>query len=316
MSSLCENAGSENNLVEEFIPKKVRFRDKDDNTHSDVMIDLSINQPTFWKDKLVGHSSKSVYKELDEKEDFDILEGNSEILCEWSSFYLFLGQNLSNPHLGLWKPSTPLHMMDIENGYFLVKFQNKLDCEKALSEGPWTIFGQYLTVQPWTMAFDPSQAYLNVVMAWIKFPGLPGYLYNHKILAEIGEMVRKVVKLDMNIDSRMGGCFAQLAVYVNLERPLVSQILINGCPQRVEYESLQTICFHCERYGHVKNNCSFRSARINVEKETASPEMIPENHNLVEDGKVEKDENYRPWMTVERRPRQKFRDNVQHSYGN
>ncbi|MBA0602706.1 hypothetical protein Gorai_002877 [Gossypium raimondii] len=26
-------------------------------------------------------------------------------------------------------------MMDIENGYFLVKFQNKLDCEKALSEG-------------------------------------------------------------------------------------------------------------------------------------------------------------------------------------
>ncbi|MBA0668034.1 hypothetical protein Goklo_001014 [Gossypium klotzschianum] len=40
------------------------------------MINLSINQPTFWKDKLVGHSSKSVYKELDEKEDFDILEGH------------------------------------------------------------------------------------------------------------------------------------------------------------------------------------------------------------------------------------------------
>ncbi|MBA0788140.1 hypothetical protein Gotri_000191 [Gossypium trilobum] len=42
------------------------------------MIDLSIDQPTFWKDKLVGHSSKSVYKELDEKEDFDILEGDSQ----------------------------------------------------------------------------------------------------------------------------------------------------------------------------------------------------------------------------------------------
>ncbi|MBA0668035.1 hypothetical protein Goklo_001015 [Gossypium klotzschianum] len=166
------------------------------------------------------------------------------------------------------------------------------------------------------MAFDPSQAYLNVVMTWIRFPGLPGYLYKYKILAEIGEMVGKVVKLDMNIDSRMGGCFNRLVVYVNLERPLVSQILINGRPQRVEYESLQTICFHCERYGHVKDNCSFRSARINVEKETALPEMIPENHNLVEDGKVEKDENYRPWITVERRPRQKFRDNVQHSYGN
>ncbi|MBA0721841.1 hypothetical protein Golax_009345, partial [Gossypium laxum] len=66
----------------------------------------------------------------------------------------FLGRNigfsiLQNKIYNLWRHSAPLHMMDIENGYFLVKFQNKLDCEKAFSEGPWTIFGQYLTVQPW-----------------------------------------------------------------------------------------------------------------------------------------------------------------------
>ncbi|MBA0818913.1 hypothetical protein Gohar_025515 [Gossypium harknessii] len=108
-------------------------------------------------------------------------------------------------------------MMDIENGYFLVKFQNKLDYENALSEGPWIIFGQYLTVQPWTLAFDPTQAYSSVVMAWIRFPGLPGYLYNHKIITEIGET------------------------------PLVSHILINGRKQNVEYESLSIICFYCGR---------------------------------------------------------------------
>ncbi|KAK5776654.1 hypothetical protein PVK06_044614 [Gossypium arboreum] len=80
MASYGGIENSEANLVEKLIPKKVRFRDKDDNTHS-------------------------------------------------------------------------------------VKFQNKLDCEKALSEGPWTIFGQYLTVQPWTLDFDPSQPFPNVVMA-------------------------------------------------------------------------------------------------------------------------------------------------------
>ncbi|MBA0574654.1 hypothetical protein Golob_001842, partial [Gossypium lobatum] len=69
-------------------------------------------------------------------------------------------------------------MMGIKNGYFLIKFQNKLDYEKALSERLWTIFGQYLTVQPWTMAFDPIQAYPSVVMAWIRFLALPSYLYN------------------------------------------------------------------------------------------------------------------------------------------
>ncbi|MBA0880923.1 hypothetical protein Goshw_001737 [Gossypium schwendimanii] len=134
-------------------------------------------------------------------------------------------------------------MMDIENGYFLVKFQNKLDCEKALSEGHWIIFGQYLMVQPWTLAFDPTQAYPSVVMAWIRFPGLPGYLYNHKIITEIGETIGKVVKLYMNTDSRTRGQFGRLAVYVDLKKPLLSHILMNGRKRNVEYESLPTIFF-------------------------------------------------------------------------
>ncbi|PPD77313.1 hypothetical protein GOBAR_DD25761 [Gossypium barbadense] len=109
-----------------------------------------------------------------------------------------------------------------------------------------------LTVQPWTLAFDPTQTYPSVVMVWIRFLGLPGYLYNHKIITEIREMVGKVVKLDMNTDSRGKGRFARMAVYIDLEKPLVSQILINGRTQNVEYASLSTICFHCERYVHVK----------------------------------------------------------------
>ncbi|MBA0705030.1 hypothetical protein Golax_017249, partial [Gossypium laxum] len=67
---------------------------------------------------------------------------------------------------------------------------------------------------------------------WIRFPSLPGYLYSHKILTEIGELVGKVVKLDMNTDSRARGYFVRMAVYVNLEKPLVSQILINGQSQK------------------------------------------------------------------------------------
>ncbi|MBA0668103.1 hypothetical protein Goklo_001067 [Gossypium klotzschianum] len=41
-----------------------------------MMIDLSMDQPISWRDKLVSHSSKSDYIEPDEKEDFDILEGD------------------------------------------------------------------------------------------------------------------------------------------------------------------------------------------------------------------------------------------------
>lgn len=53
-------------------------------------------------------------------------------------------------------------------------------------------------------------------------------MYKRKILVEIGGMVGKIVKLDMNTDNRAKGRFARMVVYVNLDRYLVSQILINS----------------------------------------------------------------------------------------
>ncbi|KAH1039146.1 hypothetical protein J1N35_040889 [Gossypium stocksii] len=170
------------------------------------------------------------------------------------------------------------------------------------------------------MAFDPVQAYPSVVMAWIRFPALPSYLYNCKIITEIGELVGKVVKLDLNIGSKTRGRFTRVTVYVNLDKPLVShiteigelvgkvvkldlnigsktrgrftrvtvyvnldkplvsQILINGRTQKVEYESLSTICFHCGRYGHVDTGCPFRATRPPIEKDNKSSKMIRRAH--------------------------------------
>lgn len=43
---------------------------------------------------------------------------------------------LQNKILSLWKPTSNVQLMDIENGYYLANFDNKRDCEKVLSEGP------------------------------------------------------------------------------------------------------------------------------------------------------------------------------------
>ncbi|MBA0672482.1 hypothetical protein Goklo_025245 [Gossypium klotzschianum] len=286
---------------------------------------------------LVGQSSKETLIDLEGKADLDILEGDIQktfvdgvpsisfsdrihkILIqgmENTVILKLLGRNigfsvLQNKLFNLWRPSAPLHMMDIENGYFLVKFQNKLDCERALPEGPWIIFSQYLTVQPWSLAFDPTQAYPRVVMAWIRFPGLPGYLYNHKIITEIGEMVGKVVKLDMNTDSRTRGRLTRLAVYVDLEKPLVSHILINGRKQNVEYESLSTICFHCGRYGHVENSYPFKNSKTPSERENSPSKMASEFQNTTKDDAEKEHGNFGPWMIVEKKSRWKIRDNAQ-----
>ncbi|PPS01796.1 hypothetical protein GOBAR_AA18866 [Gossypium barbadense] len=126
------------------------------------------------------------------------------------------------------------------------------------------------------MAFEPFQAYPNVVIMWIRFPELLGYLYKHKILAEIGEMVGNVVKLYMNTDSRAIG--------------------VPNFNQR-----------------------AFTKGRVWISSDhllSLREEKPSENHSMVEGRQVKEEENYGLWMIVERRPRQKFRYNVQHSYGN
>ncbi|KAG8473178.1 hypothetical protein CXB51_035109 [Gossypium anomalum] len=138
-----------------------------------------------------------------------------------------LGRNiiynvLFNRITSLWRPIQPFQLMDIKNGYFLAKFQNREDYDKVLTQGPWIIFGQYLTVQPWTKEFSPLQPYPSVVLAWIRLPRLPGFMYKRKILEAIGNMIGKVVKFDFKTDNRTRGRFARMALFINLDKPLIS----------------------------------------------------------------------------------------------
>ncbi|MBA0795672.1 hypothetical protein Gohar_006516, partial [Gossypium harknessii] len=143
---------------------------------------------------------------------------------------------LHNRIRNLWKPSKPFQLMDIENSYYLAKFQNIEDYER-------------------TKDFSPLQLYSSVVMAWIRLPGLPGFIYKRRILKAIGGMVGKVAKFYFKIDSRTRGCFSRMTMFINLDRSLVSQVLVNGEIQHVEYEALLTICFSCGKYGQVKYIC-------------------------------------------------------------
>ncbi|KAK5818449.1 hypothetical protein PVK06_023386 [Gossypium arboreum] len=115
----------------------------------------------------------------------------------------------------------------------------------------------------------------------------------------------------MNTDRRTRGRFARLIIYVNIEEPLVSQILINGRNQKVEYESLSTIYFHCVWYGHVENICNFKSTESMAEGNRGSPKAEPEIQILNVEEPEKKDGNFGPWMIVERKSKRKPRDSQQ-----
>ncbi|KAH1121895.1 hypothetical protein J1N35_005055 [Gossypium stocksii] len=126
----------------------------------------------------------------------------------------------------------------------------------------------YLTVRPWIKDFSTSQSYPSMVMAWIRLPGLLGHMYKRRILLEIGGTIGKVAKLDFNTDAGFWGRFARLAVYVNLEKPLISQLM-------------------------AKRN---RGEGDVIGKSEQRPKP-----NSYRDEPVAKSSTYGPWMSVERK---------------
>ncbi|KAK5819074.1 hypothetical protein PVK06_024031 [Gossypium arboreum] len=175
---------------EERNTKKVRFKEVGKDSIDNMVVDMIPVKEVSWKDKLMGRNVFE-FGDVISNGDFVIEKGDilrssingipaidfSEHLrnclvrdMETTVVVKLLGWNidyraLDNHISSLWKPSQPFRLMDIENGYFLVRFQCRVDYDLALTQGPWIVFGHYLTVQPWTIEFDPLKPFPIVVTA-------------------------------------------------------------------------------------------------------------------------------------------------------
>ncbi|KAK5839964.1 hypothetical protein PVK06_008824 [Gossypium arboreum] len=248
-------------LSEDRNTKKIRFKDDSDGASVDMAMDSDppLSATMSWKDKLFGAGSSGAGQEVagvDEGSDGDFILLDDDIIRSTVNGIPTIDfsdrvKEILYKEMEMTQPLEAYTSISI-NGY---KFQNKEDYDDVLTQGPWIIFGQYLTVQPWTKDFSPLQPYPTVVMAWIRLPGLPGFMYKRKILEAIGSMIGKVVKFDFNTDNRTRGRFSRMALFINLDKPLISQICVNGKIQRVEYKALPTICFTYGKYGHVRELC-------------------------------------------------------------
>ncbi|KAI9126827.1 hypothetical protein K1719_002423 [Acacia pycnantha] len=237
-------------------------------------------QPSF-KDKLLNSDSKASGEEDDDlvlqQGDVSIgLNGNVPTV-DFASHVLetlnqkmglavvikLMGRRIGYRQLrmklqNLWKPIGQCKLIDLEDDCFLVRFKEDLDYQNALLNGPWVIFGHYLTVHPWSPSFRPQEHVINQVMGWIRLPNLPARYYHKSIIRSIGSVFGEVIRVDYNTDSGDRGKFARLAVSIDLTKPLISKIQVDGEIIFVEYEGLPTICFACGRYGHLQDSCPER----------------------------------------------------------
>ncbi|KAL4360769.1 hypothetical protein GQ457_04G012420 [Hibiscus cannabinus] len=146
----------------------------------------------------------------------------------------------------------------------LGRFARVEDFNKVLTGGPWMIYGTYLTVQPWSRSFSVTEAYPSQIMVWVRLPKLSCRYYTKSLFRHIAEAIGKVVRVDYNTSEGKRGRFARLAIVVDLNKPLVSGIIIDGIRQDIEYEGLPVICYKCGRVGHSKEQCGGDCVKVTV----------------------------------------------------
>ncbi|CAN1848740.1 hypothetical protein LINPERHAP1_LOCUS39048 [Linum perenne] len=208
----------------------------------------------------------------------------------------------------MWKPSSSMHIIDVDLNCYMVRFGDEKDYFIALTGGPWLILDHYLIVQQWDPSFRVSDKLPSKMVVWVRFPHLPIHLYHKQILSSLGNLIGHTVRMDHNTQTAERGKFARITVEIDLNEPLVTGIDLDGAWQRVEYENLPELCFSCGKVGDEKGSCPLLLQAITLPTDVDAAVPVPEPPSKQLAGEAPSD-GYGPWLTVTRNPRRAKQEN-------
>src|ERR1044072_5494183 len=153
----------------------------------------------------------------------------------------------------MWQPTGEMEVIDLDKGYYVVRFSNRADYAQIFTGGPWMILGHCLMIQQWKPGFRPTDDALGKVAVWVRVPGLPIEFYGKHFLWRIGNTLGRMIRIDdhtlrmesdgLSLVGTERGKFARICVEVDLRKTLLAKFSMNGETYRVEYEGLNQICF-------------------------------------------------------------------------
>ncbi|PNX81511.1 hypothetical protein L195_g037532, partial [Trifolium pratense] len=180
-----------------------------------------------------------------------------------------LGKNLGYNHMkkkleNVWNLIGGFELMAVSNSFYMVKFNCEEDKNKVINGGPWMIYDHYLAVRHWTATFNAATATIDKTMVWIRIPSLNLVYYDESILWTLASLVGTPIKVDMHTLNVARGRFARMCVEVDLTKPVVGRVGINGEWYQVQYEGLHIICTQCGCYGHILKDCAMRNDKATI----------------------------------------------------
>ncbi|XP_057443213.1 uncharacterized protein LOC130735131 [Lotus japonicus] len=164
-------------------------------------------------------------------------------------------RTMKNKLANVWRLDGDFDMIDVGNGFYMVKFDIKEDKEKVVNGGPWMVFNHYLAVSTWSPKFISSAARVTNTLAWVRIPGLNVVFYDESYLLSKARAIGKPIKVDRNTLKADRGRFERICVELDLTLPVVGKVCIEDYWYNIEYEGLHVICTKYGCYGHRSREC-------------------------------------------------------------
>lgn len=145
--------------------------------------------------------------------------------------------DLSNSLSRLWKLKGTLKLLPMASNMFLGTFSVPKDKWFALLHGPSRINGHLVSIRPWAEKFVPSH-HLSEAFApiWIRLNDMPVEFFEPNSLIHIGNTIGSFIASDGITHSLHKASFARICVLTDLAKDLPSEIIIDGCVQKLSFE--------------------------------------------------------------------------------
>lgn len=141
-------------------------------------------------------------------------------------------------------------------GYFVIRFEDRKDKDKMLFEGPYMIANRPIIVKDWVAGFCFEKEVLREIPLWVRLPKLPLNCWSGDSLSRIGSVLGKPICADECTSKQQRISYARLLVEVDVTKPLLYKVQIEGengmmVEQKVYYEWVPLFCQKCHKVGHI-----------------------------------------------------------------
>ncbi|GAV92808.1 DUF4283 domain-containing protein [Cephalotus follicularis] len=205
-----------------------------------------------------------------------------------------------------WKKWGSVQVISGVDGNFLFRFSNSTSCEQVLSNGPWEVWGAYLTLKRWEEGISLCKESFSRIPIWVKLTNIPAELWTRTGLSYIASALGMPLCMDAATAAGNRLSFARVCVEMKAHSNFPHSFKVRRrsgilADIQVQYVWKPSPCSVCNVFDHSSKQCHLVDKRdpttlvetgvaqapLNEhESGMAQVQSCPHNHEVVDPDQV------------------------------